>query len=152
MFDVIIFIALKELNSLMLNNAYDMLMSELLSSSLTFFVMNQIIIACKILNVHSFNCWSSLFLFLFEMITCKNVWTTNLNMLDADFLSDLNIHVSFALIWCMWCDFRIECIQVDCNSFQCINWFRWNINQIDHDNLQCINWFRWNINHESIKF
>jgi len=56
MFDVIIFIALKELNSLMLNNAYDMLMSELLSSSLTFFVMNQIIIACKILNAHSFNC------------------------------------------------------------------------------------------------
>ncbi len=60
-----------------------MLASELLSSSLTFSVINQIIIACKILNAHSFNCWSSLSLFLFEMITCRNVWAANLNMLDA---------------------------------------------------------------------
>ncbi len=56
-------------------------------------------------------------------------------MLDAKtFLSDLNIYVNFALVWCMWRDLRIECIQVD------------------HDSLQCISWFKWNINHESIRF
>ncbi len=60
-----------------------MLVSESLSSSSTFSVMNQIIIACKILNVQSFNCWSSLSLFLFEMITCRNVWTVDFNVLDA---------------------------------------------------------------------
>ena len=59
-----------------------MLVSESLSSSSTFFVMNQIIIACKILNVHSFNCWFSLSLFLFKMITCRNVWAVDLNMLN----------------------------------------------------------------------
>jgi len=56
MFNVKIFIALEESDSSMSNNAYDMLVSKSLSSSSTFFVMNQIIIACKILNVHSFNC------------------------------------------------------------------------------------------------
>jgi len=56
MFNVRILIALKESDSSTLNNAYDMLMSESLSLSLTFFVTNQIIIVYKILNVHSFNC------------------------------------------------------------------------------------------------
>jgi len=51
-----ILIALKESDSSTLNNAYDMLVSELLSSSLIFFVTNQIIIACKILNARSFSC------------------------------------------------------------------------------------------------
>ncbi len=60
-----------------------MLVSELLSSSSTFFVTNQIIIACKILNARSFSCWFSLSLFLFEMTTCRNVWTADFNVLDA---------------------------------------------------------------------
>ncbi len=60
-----------------------MLVSELLSSSSTFSVTNQIIIACKILNVWFFSYWSSLSLFLFEMTTCRNVWTVDFNMLDA---------------------------------------------------------------------
>jgi len=55
MFNVRILITLKESNSSMLNNAHDMLASESLSSSLTFSVMNQIVIACKILNARSFN-------------------------------------------------------------------------------------------------
>ncbi len=71
-----------------------MLVSELLSSSLTFSVMNQIIIACKILNAHSFSYWSSLSLFLFEMTTCRNVWAADLNMLNAK---------TFWVIWTfMW--------------------------------------------------
>ncbi len=60
-----------------------MLVSKSLSSSSTFSVMNQIIIACKILNACSFSCWSSLSLFLFEITTCRNVWAADLNMLDA---------------------------------------------------------------------
>jgi len=56
MFNVKIFIALEQLDSLTLNNVYDMLVLELLSSSSTFSVMNQIIIAHEILNARSFNC------------------------------------------------------------------------------------------------
>ena len=94
MFNVRILIALEESDSSTLNNVYDMLVSELLSSSLTFSVMNQIIIACKILNAHSFSYWSSLSLFLFEMTTCRNVWAADLNMLNAK---------TFWVIWTfMW--------------------------------------------------
>jgi len=56
MFNVRILIALEESDSLTLNNVYDILMLESLSSLLTFFVMNQIIIARKILNARSFSC------------------------------------------------------------------------------------------------
>ncbi len=56
MFNVRILVALEESDSSTLNNVYDMLASESFSSSLTFFVMNQIIIAYEILNVYSFNC------------------------------------------------------------------------------------------------
>jgi len=56
MFNVRILIALKESDSLTLNNAHDMLVSKSLSSLSTFSVMNQIIIAREILNVRSFNC------------------------------------------------------------------------------------------------
>jgi len=55
MFNVKILITLEKSNSSTSNNVYDMLASKSLSSSLTFFVINQIIIACKILNAHSFN-------------------------------------------------------------------------------------------------
>lgn len=56
MFNVKIFIALEESDLSMLNNAYDMLVSESLSSSSTFSVTNQIIIAREILNARSFSC------------------------------------------------------------------------------------------------
>jgi len=55
MFNVKILIALKESDSLMSNNVHDMLVLKSLSSSSTFSVMNQIIIACKILNMRSFS-------------------------------------------------------------------------------------------------
>jgi len=56
MFDVRILIALEESDSSTSNNAHDMLVSESLSSSSTFSVTNQIIIACEILNARSFSC------------------------------------------------------------------------------------------------
>ncbi len=83
MFNVRILIALEESDSLISNNAHDMLVSKSLSSLSTFSVTNQIIIAREILNARSFSCWSSLSLFLFEMTTCRNVWAADLNMLDA---------------------------------------------------------------------
>ncbi len=91
-----------------------MLVSESLSSSSTFFVTNQIIIIYKVLNVHSFSCWSSLSLFLFEMITCKNVWAADLNMLDAK---------TFWVIWIfMWalCSFNVCDVILELSAFKLI--------------------------------
>ncbi len=108
MFNVRILIALKESDSLTLNNVYDMLVSESLSSSSTFFVTNQIIIACKILNARSFNYWSSLSLFLFEMTTCRNVWTADFNVLDAK---------TFWVIWTFeWISWSFDACDVILNN------------------------------------
>ncbi len=99
-----ILIVLKESNSSILNNVYDMLMLKSLSSSLTFSVMNYIIIACKILNARSFSCWFSLSLFLFKMITCRNIWIINLNMLDMK---------TFWVIWTFtWASYSFDVCDV----------------------------------------
>ncbi len=108
MFNVRILIALKKSDSLTLNNAHDMLASESLSSSLTFSMTNQIIIACKILNARSFSCWSSLSLFLFEITTCRNVWTADFNVLDAK---------TFWAIWTFkWISWSSDACDVILNS------------------------------------
>ncbi len=56
MFDVRILIALEESDSSTSNNVHDMLVSESLSSSSTFSVTNQTVIARKILNARAFSC------------------------------------------------------------------------------------------------
>ncbi len=108
MFNMRILIALEESDSSTLNNVYDMLVSKSLSSSSTFFVTNQIIIARKILNARSFSYWSSLSLFLFEMITCRNVWIADFNVLDAK---------TFWVIWTFkWISWSSDACDVILNS------------------------------------
>ncbi len=85
-----------------------MLVSESLSLLSTFSVMNQIIIVHKILNARSFSCWSLLSLFLFEMTTCRNVWTADFNMLDAK---------TFWVIWTFkWISWSFDACDMILNS------------------------------------
>ncbi len=85
-----------------------MLALQSLSSLSAFSVTSQIIIAYEILNARSFSCWSSLSLFLFEMTTCRNVWTANFDVLDAK---------TFWVIWTFkWISWSSDVCDVILNS------------------------------------
>ncbi len=92
----------------MLNNVHDMLVLQSLSSLSAFSVMSQIIIARKILNAWFFSCWFLLSFFLFEMTTCRNVWTADFDMLDAK---------TFWVIWTFkWISWSFDVCDVILNN------------------------------------